>query len=187
VSELWDRCRPQLRERMSQDDWRRCIAPLRAWFDADMLYLWVDREADDWHTISNPASDHDRAIRDTVRQVSGRAARAVHYLDRPPNRESIINQRRLPEHRSRRRASDDRLHKLLCAYALEEARRFEDDPPDLRMCRTDVERRVKLETIAMDRAKRRLAREPLASVFGAGRRGEAPRDPPAWPPDRGER
>jgi hypothetical protein len=187
VSDLWDRCRLALRERLGHDDWCQAIAPLRAWFDADVLYLWIDRGPKDWRTIANPAEKYDREIRDTVRLVCGRAPKGVHYLTKPPNREHIINQRRIPEHRERMHGEAAKRQKTLVAYAMEECARLAENPsPQLlalmRTCTSDEERLVKLRAFAMDRAKHRLDNEPLRSIFASRNRGEPPREPPPWSP-----
>lgn len=181
MSAFWDKCRSALRESLAEADWRRSIAPLRAWIAHDHLYLWVDREPGDWRTIPNPAKDFDREIREAVRRTLGRPARGIHYLDRPPNREHILNDWRRIEHRARARREKDRTTEKLLAYAKEECRRLAANPPRLASCRSDAERRVKLAAICMDRAKRRLEKEALSSGVRLWRRGEPPEDPPPWP------
>jgi hypothetical protein len=183
VSDLWDRCRLALRESLGHDVWRRAIDPLRAWFDDDVLYLWVDRGPTDWRAIANPAEKHDREVRDVVRLVCGRPPRGIHYLEKPPNREYVINRRRAPEHRERMHAEAARRQKTLDVYAMEEHERLAQDPPPqlrtlMRLCASDEERLVKLHAFAMDRARRRLESDPLRSVRAGRDRGEPPRDPP---------
>ena len=159
MSDLWDRCRELLRTQLRADDWKRSIQTLRARLDADVLYLWVERGDEDWRSLANPARDFDQEIREAFRQVCGRVVGDVQFLDRPPNREHVINQRRIPEHRRRMAARQDQTQALLLRYAKEECLRMLDDPPRLPTCRNDRERCVRLEAMAMDRAKRRLVRE----------------------------
>lgn len=181
MSDLWERAREALRQRLSDEDWRRSIAPLRTWIAHGVLYLWVDRAPEDWRVIPNPAKDFDREIRETVRRMLGRPLEGARYLDRPPNREHMLNERRRATHRARAREQQDRTTKKLLAYAKEECRRLLANPPNLASCRSDAERRVKLEALAMDRAKRRLRAEALSSGARAGR-GEPSDEPPPWPP-----
>jgi hypothetical protein len=65
---------------------------------------------------------------------------------------------------------------------MEECQRLLDNPPDLPPCRSDDERRVKLEAMVWDRAKRRLENEPLRPVWATRTKADAPRAPPPWLP-----
>ena len=119
------------------------------------------------------------SIRETVRRVCGRPARAVRYLERPPNREYIISQRRIPEHRNRLLAAQEKEHKLLLARARDEVLHLLENPPDLRLCRSDTEKRVRLEALAMDRARRALEKQTLSPGSRVRRPGQPPADPPS--------
>ena len=178
MSDLWDRCRLALRERLPRADWHRCIEKLRGWIDDDVFYLWIDRAPDDWRSIGNPAESFDRDIRETIRLVCGRPARGVHYLERPPDREKVVNGRRIPEHRARFQRSQTERNRNLLPYAMEELRHLEAHPPDLSACRTVEEKLARLEAIAIERARRRMENEPLRSLLARRARGAPPRDPP---------
>lgn len=181
MTDFWRRCRAVLHKRLARDDYCLSIEPLRAWLDGGVLYLWVDRARDDWRSISNPARDFDSEIREAVELVWGRPPKSVRYLDRPPNRESRINDRRRDEHRTKTNLSQANNNKRLLEYALEECRKLEANPPNLGACRSDAERQVKLSAIVMDRAQRRLAKDVVSTKLLARRRREPPRTPPARP------
>lgn len=186
MSDLWNRCRSALRAQVSTDDWRRSIEPLRAWIDADILYLWVDRDDDDWRSIPNPAKDFDRLIRGAVREVYGRAPRDVRYLVRPPNREKLITERRVGEHREAEHAAQARERAALDAIKAEVYEQVKAevlrDPRILGSCRDERDVGVKIQRMVMDRAKHRHEFEVPQSQLRPFQRREAPRDPP-WPPD----
>jgi hypothetical protein len=180
MSDLWRRCSLLLQERLGPDDWRRSIEPLRAWVANGTIYLWVDRPGVGRRAIANPAKDFDLEIREVVGQIHGRGL-TVRYLDRPPNRESMIGDRRTREFDARER-SDARLDALR-TFLKEEWLRIVENPPRRRW-RSDVEMLVELDALAMERAKERLEREGLhpGSLAPAWRRGKPPVDPPPWPP-----
>jgi hypothetical protein len=154
VSDLWDSCREVLRERVAADVWARYIAPLAGWVDDGTLYLWVDRDDDDWAASTNPARELDREIREVTRC-------AVVYLDQPVDREAIIAERGIREVRERRRDADVREHAVLMQYAREELVKLGREAPGRRMTA------VRLREIAMDRARSRREREK-GSAYGLG-------------------
>lgn len=177
MSDLWDRCRVELRRCMSDQEWRRSIEPLRAWIDIGTLYLWVDRASDDWRSIPNPARGCDASIRKTARETWGRELASIRYLDRPPRREQIINERRVVEHRKKVRGQEDDKHRRLIDLAKEECLRLVDDAAGLRLTGSEEEIQRKLLAIVMDRAKQRLEKEKLRTG-AVVRRGGPPELPP---------
>ncbi len=141
---------------MSDGDWRASIQPLRAWMDAGTLYLWVDRAPGDWRAIANPARTFDASIRKVARETWGREPTAIRYVDTPPDREQMINERRGPEHRQKLRKQEEKQHRRLVELAKEECLRLLEDHDSVLLAGSDAEKQRTLSAIIMDRAKRRL-------------------------------
>lgn len=180
MSDLWNRCRAELRHCLSHDDWRRSIQPLRAWMDAGTLCLWVDRAPGDWRALANPARDFDAAIRKVAHKIWGREPTEIRYLDRPPSRDQSINQRRIREHRAKLREREEGAARRLWTYARQELHRLIENPGDLHLTGSEDEVRRKLEAMVMDRAKQRLEQETHRSGLFRGNR-RPPEDPPPSP------
>jgi len=182
VSRLWDQCKSALKERLKPADWRTCIEPLRVWLHGDALYLWVDRARDDYRSIGNPARDFGEQIRDAVCQARGRGGLTLHFLERPPNRERMVTDQRVPEHRQKRRRHEDLEEQALLQYAKEECRKLYRDSGGLLLRGTRDERIRKLHAIVIERAKVRLEKEGLPKKGAA--HDAPPPDTPSEPTRR---
>jgi len=152
--------------------------------DGAILYLWVDRGPRDFRSIPNPAQKFDGILRETVREICGRAPAAIRYLDRPPKREHLVNERRVPAHRTKIQRRQDLEHQAFLTYAKEECRRLYERLNELQLSGTNDERLRKLTSMVEARAKERLEKEGLPSRAKL-RRGPPPSDPP--PDERSDR
>lgn len=178
MSDLWNRCRAELATFMSAAAWARDIEPLRAWMDAGVLHVWVERGA---AGSTQPASQAAVLIRRAARAVWGREPEVV-FWDRPPNRERIINRRRSAEHRRRARKREELEHQAYFECAREVARSLAGG--GLRLSGTATARRVQLQRLVADRAHQqlRLGWSATQSPFGTTRAAPPREPPPANPP-----
>lgn len=185
MSDLWDRCRAELRKRMSGADWDAGVQPLGAWFYHGVLYLWPDRERCRASGRRVSTSAMDEQIRAAVRSVWGREPARIVRLPHAPNRELIINDHREAEHREGRQRRERLCDEVLMEYAKEEIKKIEDGrarvPP---LTGSRGEQLCQLQAIVINRAKRRLESEgPPSSFRRTFARGEPPQNPPPWRPD----
>lgn len=188
MSHLWDQCLGALRRQVPSEPWEQYLQPLRGWMDSGTLYIWVDAHLDDRRRaeiLGHVWSTHDATIRRVVRDVNGGTPIRVRYELRPPERERIISERRMRDHRE----AESRRLPARCAefrkLQLEEYHKLiaEGIP---RLPGTREQQKHRLFQIVDARALRRLEeREQAARPIRASRseaRGEPPEDPPPWPP-----
>ena len=169
MSDLWDRCRGLIRGEVAAAEWDQCFARLKAWMDSGELYLWVDRPYDDWRRIPVEAQKYHPLIRGAFQRVWARQPRAIHYLETPPNREQILNRRRLRSHREQQKREEALEHEALSYYGRQIAAELRSNPPALPGHRPD--RKPYLLRLAETRAMQRLKANGIPLSIRMTRRG----------------
>lgn len=180
MNDLWRRCLGRIRSELPAAEWHRCFAPLRAWFEAGELYLWVGRRFGDWRHVPVEAREYDRLIRRAFEELWGRRPLAIHYLEAPPKRERIVNRRRLRDHRERKRLKEARELRAFHYYQEQARTELGENPPPIPANCTDVGRYylTKIDS----RAKLLLEKHGIPEAIAMkrrshGQRQAAPRAP----------